>query len=378
MLRIDGNHRLKAFAEFGRTDERILDYQIPFCVTLLYPEAAKRIRKTLFHNINSKAVPLMNEFLLSTIITDPEFTNERLQEPDFGPAYDFTRQMYNQGILETHPLLKSCLIDPHPIDHPVPLTFFKELYELVEGSDLPVEKKSVQSLIDSLILLEEFLEANEEAAKTRCIGLLQAFIKYYLSDKYKFTAFKTWAIENHLFRMANIKCNEIIFVFEAILESIKKTIFIAMPFYTATNKTYKEVKGVIHSLNQEFNFGLELRPLRIDRKRKGRTFDVMHDILSHIEDCGLMLADLTFGNANVYYEIGYKMGFEKFRGDLCRNLVLFHVEMPNNYPKPCIENDVKYDLLHMNVVKAKDHNDLKAKIREQIRIRYMIDRQQYE
>lgn len=282
LQRIDGNHRLEALKEYALRDDRVWEYQIPFCVVLLIPHLMDETCKTLFHNINSKAVPLMNEFLLSTVINDPRFTNERLGKPDFGPAYIFARQMNDRGILNTLPNLNSCLIDPDHEDHQVPLTFFKELYELVDCSDLPNEKKTEQSLIDSLIQLEAFLETNEEVAKTRCIGLLHAFIKYYLSDTYKFMAFKTWTTENHLYRMANIQCNEITAVFDAILDSVSKTIFIAMPFYTTTNKTYKDIKDVIHDLNQEFNLGLELRPLRIDKKRKGQTFDIMQDILDHI------------------------------------------------------------------------------------------------
>lgn len=376
--RLDGNHRLEALKEYALLDDRVWEYQIPFCVVLLIPNLMDKTCKTLFHNINSKAVPLMNEFLLSTIIKDPKFTDERLGEPDFGPAYIFTRQMNDRGILNTLPHLNSCLIDPDPEDHPVPLTFLKEIFEMVDCSDLPPENRTEQSISDSLIKLEAFLEANEEIAKTRCIGLLHALIKYCLSDNYKFTAFKTWATENHLFRMSNIRCNEITAVFDAILDSISKTIFIAMPFYTTTNKTYKDIKDVIHDLNQEFNLGLELRPLRIDKKRKGQTFDVMQDILNHIEECGLMLADLTFGNANVYYEIGYKMGIEQTRGDRFKNLICFHVGIAKNYPKPDADKDVMFDLKHLNLVRAINYKDMKEKLREQICIRYKLKEKQYE
>lgn len=379
MLRIDGNHRLIAFAEYGRIDKRILDYQIPFCVALLYPEAAKRVRKTLFHNINSKAIPLKNEFLLSAIIKDVEsFPDERLEEPDFGASYCYARRTDGQRVLESLPHLKACIIESTPEEHPVPLTFFKDLHDLIATSRISEENRSDQRVRDAMTDLESFLQANIEASKTRCIGVLHAYIYFFLLDKYKYTAYKTWLVENHIYRITKMKGNEIIYIFDAILESISKTIFIAMPFYTTTNKTYQGVKDVIHSLNQEFNFGLELRPLRIDKRKKGRTFEVMQDILTHIEECGLMLADLTFGNANVYYEIGYKMGIENLKGDRCKNLICFHVGIPENYPRPDVKKEVMFDLEHLNIVKAKDHDDMKEKLKEQIRIRYMIDRQQYE
>jgi len=379
MLRIDGNHRLIAFAEFGNTDERILDKQIPFCVTLLYPDKAKRIRKTLFHNINSKAVPLKDEFLLDSIIKDNEsFPDERLKEADFGNAYLFVRNMCNRHIIESLTHLKSCLKDPYN-NHPVPLTFFKELYDLIDNGSIHIENTIEESIKDALTQLESFLQTNRTAWKSCSLGLLQAFIYYYMTDNWHFAAFKTWILENQLFRIPTIKGSEIITVFNAILDSISKTIFIAMPFYTTTNKTYKNVKEVINNLNQENpTLGLELRPLRIDKKKKGNTFDIVSDILSHIEECGLMLADLTFGNANVYYEIGYKMGLEQNRGNRFKNLICFHVGIDSNYPKPDVDKDVLFDLKHLSIVKAKNYKEIKAKLKEQICIRYKLKMMQYE
>jgi hypothetical protein len=65
-----------------------------------------------------------------------------------------------------------------------------------------------------------------------------------------------------------------------------------------------------------------LRGIRIDHFNKGHSYTINDEILKVIEGTGLLIADLTFGNRNVYHEIGYLMGLNQGKGLLQENFIL--------------------------------------------------------
>lgn len=67
---------------------------------------------------------------------------------------------------------------------------------------------------------------------------------------------------------------------------------------------------------------LALRPIRIDRVSKGHSYTIDSEILSVIDGSGLLIADLTQGNKNVYHEVGFMMGLNKGRGGEQNNFIL--------------------------------------------------------
>lgn len=62
--RVDGNHRLKAFEKLAAEGQVKSSYLIPFCVILFAEGTPLKDEKIIFHNINSKAVPIKSEQLL--------------------------------------------------------------------------------------------------------------------------------------------------------------------------------------------------------------------------------------------------------------------------------------------------------------------------
>lgn len=90
LSRIDGNHRLSA------ADYLANDILIPFCL-IIFPNAeeAKNNSRAIFHNINSKQIPLKMEQNIKLIIESADvFMDSILEKPQpFGLHYKFTREL---------------------------------------------------------------------------------------------------------------------------------------------------------------------------------------------------------------------------------------------------------------------------------------------
>lgn len=82
--RVDGNHRLSA------ADEVTSSFKVPFCLVLCRnTDEESQYSRAIFHNINSKQIPLKLEENLKVILTSENaFSNEVLKtDPSFGWAY---------------------------------------------------------------------------------------------------------------------------------------------------------------------------------------------------------------------------------------------------------------------------------------------------
>jgi len=80
-----------------------------------------------------------------------------------------------------------------------------------------------------------------------------------------------------------------------------------------------------------------------------------------VNGCGLLIADLTQGNKNVYHEIGFLMGLNQGRTAAQDNFILL---VDNNQ----IQNDamIGFNLRHWQQVRFNDPLDLKAKLEKSL------------
>lgn len=108
--RVDGNHRLKA-AE-SATSEKVNNMVVPFCIILsnciireqINPDGSitkievsdsEKFEKAVFHNINTKTIPLTSEENLRVILDDDKnFSDDELKNR-FGWEYFATRKIFN-------------------------------------------------------------------------------------------------------------------------------------------------------------------------------------------------------------------------------------------------------------------------------------------
>lgn len=95
--RVDGNHRLLAIEKLISLGQMRSNYLIPFCIIIFPDNANMKDEKVIFHNINSKAVPIRSERLLEGIVVDRKdalsFSDKELDEK-FGHEYLLARRLF--------------------------------------------------------------------------------------------------------------------------------------------------------------------------------------------------------------------------------------------------------------------------------------------
>ena len=115
---------------------------------------------------------------------------------------------------------------------------------------------------------------------------------------------------------------------------------------------------------------LELKLLRMDEHQEGYSYAISDKILQQIEEKGYLIADLSLGNKNVYHEVGYLMGLNRGQKQKQENFLLVHNQSIENAD---FSQDVAFNIRNLSVVTAEDSNDLRNKVKEQIKIYYNLD-----
>ena len=92
-------------------------------------------------------------------------------------------------------------------------------------------------------------------------------------------------------------------------------------------------------------------PIRIDKQIVGFSYDIVNEILENIKNAGLLIADLTDQNANVYYEVGYAQGLIKAKlGNTAE--VLYLISNPDKPEDPFAS--AKFDVQHYKMISYKN------------------------
>lgn len=368
--RIDGNHRLSAAKQFNdRTT--IKDLKTPFCIVLLSeltPEIKQqslKFEKTIFHNINSKSVPLTHEEIFRVIIDDDvNFLNaEILSREDFGPDYYFTRNIWQKIKPERYPAIANLIYnkkDDISFIRTILVNFFRLLREygiinkqfkqfaLIERTFRKVEQR-----YEDYILLKQ----------SKAQGLLEAFLYFTFKDnKFNLDWFTDWVLENHIYELKQVSANDLIAIFEKILLSKHRTVFISMQFNDAVCENHFEfIKTLIIEINTETKANIKIYPLRIDRFKNGSAYKIPDAILNRIADSGLLIADLTKNNPNVYHEVGYLMGLFKLRKQRKLNLIMICNTTHTPYEK------IGFNIRNHKVLGFADTHALKDSLKEEIK-----------
>jgi hypothetical protein len=172
--------------------------------------------------------------------------------------------------------------------------------------------------------VQELYRADGDLKDNQCVGLFHAFLFFYLADQGsgRFNAFRHWVKGNHLAAMQSTDANALIDIFDRVHTAKSRTVFVSMQFGQDTDAIFETIKKTISQINQTCRPKIEIEPLRIDHLTKGHSYTITEEILDAIENCGLVIADLTFSNANVYHEVGYLMGLNKARTGRQDNFIL--------------------------------------------------------
>lgn len=126
-------------------------------------------------------------------------------------------------------------------------------------------------------------------------------------------------------------------------------IFIAMPFDEKLEDTFDAIKQVGDKLRKEFN---DIEIFRLDM-HEGESVELPREIYKNISESGIIITDLTYQNANVYYELGIADALKKRVIQICKTT-----------------DDLKFDVAHKKSIIFPNLKILKNKLERDIRAIY--------
>lgn len=359
-FRIDGNHRLSA----SRENSSFYQFVAPFCLLLFddYNEN-NRHSKIIFHNINSKAKALTSEENLRLILEDDGslFSDDLLKSTLFGWEYYFTRHLLprlnlNAGQFSHLAYLTALRDEPRS-------TLLKLFGFLLEKCLLKEEEAEIDRLYDALRHIDGFYENTPGLRDNQCQGLLVAFVYYQLGASVRLAeTFRRWVVSGHLYDIEEVEAKSLVNIFDKIMQSRRRTIFVSMQFSDDVDSHYQMISEAVDEINDEFPLDLKIQKLRIDEHSEGHSYQISDKILRLIEDSGLLIADLTHPNTNVYHEVGFLMGVNQGQQLAQENFILVMRNQPN------IDNDkrVGFNLRNWQQIRFDETHQLKAQIKTSV------------
>ena len=184
----------------------------------------------------------------------------------------------------------------------------------------------------------------------------------------KLSIFINWMKKNHIFDLDQIHSSSLIKIYKKIREVKSKQVFISMQFSEDTRPHYDAIQAAVQAVNQEFGQEIQIREIRIDQFNQGYSHNINDEILDLIEDSGLLIADISHQNGNVYHEIGYLMGLNQGKGLEHKNFILI-----KNDSEPFKENRVGFNLNDIKQIRFKDILHLKQELEIALKIYYNLN-----
>lgn len=350
LFRIDGNHRLSAAKDL-KPGEANYGLPTPFCIVLHDDEAqAQRFEKVVFHNINAKQIPLTSEENLRLILQAGDGAlfsdDDLLNKPSFGPAYYLARKLLPQLNVEFLGGLAKHFENRHTLALALTQFLIAKDAALAQSFDAASLDAQVSRLREALKRVNAVYDEPHRThlRESGCHGVLVAFAYFALMNTGKqLPAFTRWIMSNridrlapattarglgyhyHLSRTQAVDTASLVEVFESVLSARRREVFVSMEFSVHTDAVYTAIEAAIAQVNKDHALqqaGLELKPIRIDRENKGHSYTIADEILQVIDGCGVLIADLTQSNKNVYHEVGFLMGLNQGRGEPHENFIL--------------------------------------------------------
>ena len=111
-----------------------------------------------------------------------------------------------------------------------------------------------------------------------------------------------------------------------------------------------------NSLHRDIN--LKATPIRIDRNVESNIFSIPDRIRDAIKSCGLIIADLSSANINVYHEIGYAMGIAESNNMIPNIILLYKENTDHNKENKDVDKFVGFNLRNFSQLRFKDYDQL--------------------
>lgn len=386
LFRIDGNHRLSAAGDI-KAGDATYQLETPFCIVLHEDASEKqRFEKVVFHNINAKQIPLTSEENLRLILQTGDGAlfsdDDLLTKPSFGPAYWLARHLipefdgkfltgFNKHFKDRHTLALGLS------------QFLLAKQTLGTSTDSAALQAEIERLRQALKDVNALYEraSGKRLREFACHGVLTAFVYFALKNEGRqLPAFAHWIERNridrlqpdatdtsglgyhyHLGRTQAVDAASLVGVFESVLTARSRDVFVSMQFGTPSGQepVYKAIEQAIAEVNTKHGLQAELvlHPIRIDHVNKGHSYTISDEILQVINGCGLLIADLSEGNKNVYHEIGFLMGLNAGRTAGQDNFILLA-----DSTKVTSDAAIGFNLRHWQQIRFPDTLQLKVEL----------------
>ncbi len=299
-LRIDGNHRLSAVQENSTYKNKL----IPFCLLFFNGvEETDKFCRALFHNINTKQIPLKTEENLKVIIESEHVFSDDILKTDssFGLPFICTRKLCKEINLEYFPQVNQF------IGHSK-YTYFVDVFtQLMDLELVPKDESAVEILIRNVTDINTALKDSEITGVTENIAVLGAMTVYKLqAENSKYKRFVSWVSKNNIGLASNLHINDVMSIFDFVYENIPKKVFLARwypaddnPQFNAANRRREAIEAIV-----ETDFNLKLIDLGT---QEGGTFLIREEMYEQISSSDIFIADLTGARHNVMVEVGYAL-----------------------------------------------------------------------
>lgn len=341
--RIDGNHRLSP------GDEIKEDFRVPFCLILCRdPKEEDQYSTAIFHNINSKQIPLQMEENTRTIIKHPDVFPDDVLKTDnsFGYQYYLARKAIQQYDLTYFRTIDQYISESK-------YSFFVDLFKLLRDEHKIEENDSAVEIVKrQLIDIQTALEESSIIATTTNIAVIGALAYYRLTDKNKYRGFLSWIKRNNIGNVKELHISDVINLYDEIYKHVPKRVFLARWYPKETDAEYA---GACRRLNaiKEITNELKLELIDMGTKDTG-TFDIRSVMYHEIETCDIFVADLTGGRHNVMIEVGYALKHVE------TNRMVFYFQETD------ICGSVPFDINHFAYDIIEDSADISSKTKARI------------
>lgn len=331
LSRIDGNHRLSA-VEYNNAGEGIdgaafRALNAPFCL-MLFRDATDNAQhsRVIFHNVNYKSVPLDKEDNLKLILDDQNLYSDEVLKtnPSFGLPFYAARKLNSRLQLNHLGGLKNGFTKQYPNgdSRSIKRTALLTLCQLLADKGLLTDSDEfLDRLIESIQTVNDLYRQYSLLQASHSQAVLLILIYYKLDASNRCETFKRWVLTNQIYLSDDVETIQLLKVFESILTSKKHEIFVSMQFTNDTKPHYDAIVEAAQIVSRQHNIVLNVT--RIDHLNEGHAYQIPTKILELVDTAGLIIADLTHGNKNVYHEIGYLMGLNKAKGLEQHNFIFF-------------------------------------------------------
>ena len=136
---------------------------------------------------------------------------------------------------------------------------------------------------------------------------------------------------------------------------------------------YIKIEDAIEKFNRKHgDLLLNPHPIRIDRNVEQSAFSIPDRILEAITSSGLLIADLSSANINVYHEIGFAMGLAKSK-DLLPNIILLYKENTRyNIENRDVDKFIGFNLRNLSQLRFRNYDQIVDELVKRLEAHYGV------